>query len=296
MRYSLQLPRTEKYDRQGAFLPELAKEFPIPQPCAACRLPNGRVVTSALVIPFGYAGRGGRSRYIFPASHTNFEPRFGFAYVPKLFGWNARGRMVFRGGYGLSHAPLTGMNRNPSPDFASGTTAFNTIDNRLQFPGTNIVARLCCNKPVITPQAPETFLNIPQDGLVYLNSINIPAFSVSPNTHVPYVQSWNATVAFELPQSTMVELSYVGAKGTHLFLPPINLNPIPFDVTAERGRHGALPVRAGLPGREVLRLRQRLPVVRFLGQQHTARRHRERPPASGLGAHLQCQLHVRQEH
>jgi hypothetical protein len=72
VRYSLQLPRTEKYDRQGAFLPELAKEFPIPQPCPQCVLPTGRTVTSALVIPFGYSGRGGRSRYIFPVEKLNF--------------------------------------------------------------------------------------------------------------------------------------------------------------------------------------------------------------------------------
>ena len=49
--------------------------------------------------------------------------------------------LVIRGGYGLSHAPLTGMNRNPSPDFASGTTGFGTFDNREENPG--FAARLC---------------------------------------------------------------------------------------------------------------------------------------------------------
>lgn len=231
LRYALDLPRTEKYDRQGVFLPELAKAYPIPQPCTICALPNGKTVTSALVIPFGYSGRGGRSRYIFPPEKTNFEPRLGFAYVPRLFDWNRKGKVVFRGGWGLSHAPLTGMNRNPSPDFASGTTGFNTIDNRIEHPGTNIVARLCCNKPVISPVTPEQFLQIPEDGLVYLNAVNIPGFAVSSNTHVPYVQSWSATLSFEAPQQTVVELGYVGAKGTHLFLPPAYLNPIPFDLT-----------------------------------------------------------------
>jgi hypothetical protein len=231
LRYALALPRTEKYDRQGAFLPELAKEFPIPQPCTQCQLPDGRLINSALVIPFGYSGRGGRSRYIFPVETTNFEPRFGFAYVPRFLKWNRAGRMVFRGGYGLSHAPLTGMNRNPSPDFAAGTTGFNTIDNRIEFPGPNVVARLCCNKPVLNPVTPEQFLQIPQDGLLYLNGINIAGAAVSPNAHVPYVQSWNATLAWELPQQTVLELGYVGAKGTHLFLPPINFNPVPFELT-----------------------------------------------------------------
>jgi hypothetical protein len=95
---------------------------------------------------------------------------------------------------------------------------------------------------VITPQAPERLLNIPQDGLVYLNSINIPGFAVSPNTHVPYVESWNVTLAFEAPQATVVELAYVGAKGTHLFLPPVNLNPIPFDLTESYIGQGINPL------------------------------------------------------
>lgn len=229
LRYSLDLPRTEKYDRQGAFLPELAKEYPIPQPCANCQLPNGRTITSALVVPFAYSGRGGRSRYMFPVEKTNFEPRLGFAYVPRL-AWNRSRRLVFRGGYGLSHVPLTGTNRNPSPDFASGTTTFGTTDNRIEYPGANIAARLCCNRPVIRPVAPEQFLQIPQDGLVYLNGISIAAAAVSPNARVPYVQSWNATVAWQLPRQTLVEVSYLGSKGTHLWLPPINLNPVPFEL------------------------------------------------------------------
>ena len=231
LRYSLQLPRTEKYDRQGAFLPELAKDFPVVGACPQCVLPDGRVITSGLVIPFGYSGRGGRSRYLFPVKKTNFEPRLGFAWVPKRLPFNGNGRMVFRGGYGLSHAPLTGMNRNPSPDFAAGTTGYGTFDTRVQQPGTNIAGRLCCNKPVITALSPEQFLNIPNDGLVYLNGINIAGSAVSPNTHIPYVQSWSGTLAWELPRRTLLELSYVGAKGTHLFLPPINVNQVPFELT-----------------------------------------------------------------
>ncbi len=242
LRYSLQLPRTEKYDRQGAFLPELAKGVPIPQQCPQCVLPTGKTVTTALVVPFGYSGRGGRSRYIFPVEKLNFEPRFGFAYAPQWFGWNEKRRLVIRGGYGMSHAPLTGMGRNPSPDFASGTTGFGTFDTRIQFPGTNVAARLCCNKPVLTAITPDAFLNIPQDGLVYLDSLNIAALAVSPNAHVPYVQSFSLTTAYELPQQTVVELSYAGSKGTHLFLPPINLNPVPFELTEAYLAQGVNPL------------------------------------------------------
>src|SRR6185503_14039446 len=61
MRYSLQLPRTEKNDLQGAFVPELAKDYPLPAPVV---LPDGKTITTARVVPFAYSGRGGRSRYL----------------------------------------------------------------------------------------------------------------------------------------------------------------------------------------------------------------------------------------
>src|SRR6185503_12529545 len=240
LRYSLSLPRTEKYDHQGAFLPELAKEYPLPTPVT---LPDGTVITSALVPPFGYSGRGGRSRYIFPVEKLNFEPRFGFAWTPKILGLNReRDLFVVRGGYGLSHAPLTGMNRNPSPDFASGTTAFGTFDNREQNPG--FAARLCCNKPVLTALTPNQFLNIPDDGLIYLNSINLiaAANAISSNTHVPYVQSWSAALAYEMAQNTVFEFSYNGSKGTHLFLAPTNLNQVPSSVAEAYWSRGLDPL------------------------------------------------------
>jgi len=220
LRYTLQLPRTEKYDRQGAFLPELAREFPLAQPVT---LPDGRVITSALVPPFGFSGRGGRSRAIFPTDWMGFEPRIGFAWTPR-FSWNDTGRFVVRGGYGLSHAPLTGMGRNPSPDF--GATSQFRFNARQANP--DFIARLCCNPPRLVGKTPEEALNIPDDGLVYLSSINVPANAVSPNARVPHVQSWSFSLSYQLPGDTVIEGAYTGSKGTRLFLPPINLNPVPF--------------------------------------------------------------------
>jgi len=240
LRYTLQMPRTEKYDRQGVFLPELAKEYPLPTPAP---LPDGKVITTALVPPFAFSGRGGRSRYISPVEKLNFEPRFGLAWTPKIFGLNKeRDRLVIRGGYGISHTPLTGTNRNPSPDFASGTTGYGTFDNRVQNPGN--AARLCCNKPILTQIAPDAFLNIPQDGLVYLNSINLAgaANAISSNAHLPYVQSWSTTLAYELPQDTVIELSYNGSKGTHLLLAPTNINLVPSAVVNAYSDRGLNPL------------------------------------------------------
>ncbi|HEU4391402.1 MAG TPA: TonB-dependent receptor [Blastocatellia bacterium] len=235
LRYTLQLPRTEKYDRQGAFLPELAKEYPLAAPVT---LPDGRVITKALVPPFAFSGRGGRDRYLFPVDYNGWEPRIGFAWVPN-FDWNKSGHFVVRGGYGLSHAPLTGMGRNPSPDF--GATQTFAPDTGAVNPA--FIMRLCCNPPNVIPRTPEQRLNIPADGLDYLGSINYAgiANAVSSNSHVPYAQSWSLSLSYQLPHQTVVEGAYTGAKGTHLYLPPINLNPRSYDEAESYFRIGQSP-------------------------------------------------------
>jgi len=221
LRYTLQLPRTERLDRQGAFRLDLAKEYPLPQPIT---LPTGQVITSALVPPFAYTGKGGRSHYITPIDWNGWEPRFGFAWVPGP-GWNSAGRLVVRGGYGLSHAPLTGMGRNPSPDFAAGTITYG-FNTRVADP--QYVARICCNKPLWIPKTPEQALVMSPDGLLYLDGIGVAASAISTNARVPETHSWSAAVGYELPGQTVVELTYHGSRGRHLFLPPTNINPVPF--------------------------------------------------------------------
>ncbi|HEY2933876.1 MAG TPA: carboxypeptidase regulatory-like domain-containing protein [Acidobacteriota bacterium] len=224
LRYSLQLPRTEKYNRQGVFLPELAKQFPLAAPVTLA----GKTFTSALVPPFAYAGRGGRSKYIFPVEYMDFEPRFGFAWAPNLFGWSGSGRIMIRGGYGISHAPLTGNNRAPNPDFGAtnnvGTTA--TGSSGTADPNQPLAFS---NPPVYSSLNPEKALNIPNDGLVYLDSLAIPGFAISGNTRIPYLQNWNLTLSYEPAKNTIVEVAYVGSKGTNLYMPRVNINPRDLD-------------------------------------------------------------------
>jgi carboxypeptidase family protein len=224
LRYSLQLPRTEKYDRQGAFRPDLAQEFTLAAPVT---LPTGQVIRTAVVPPFAYAGRGGRSRYITPIDWNGWEPRAGYAWTPST-SWNRNGKFLVRGGYGLSHAPLTGLGRNPSPDFAAGTITY-TFNTRVT--DANYVARLCCNKPLWSPKTPDEVLNIPADGLLYLQGINVAASAISPNARVPAIHSWSTSLSYELPWRTVVELTYNGSRGVHLFLPPTNANPVPFELS-----------------------------------------------------------------
>ena len=223
LRYALQLPRTEKYNRQGVYLPEMAKEFPLTTPVSLA----GRTFTSAMVPPFAYSGRGGRSKYLFPIHYTNFEPRLGFAWVPD-FEWNRSRRLVIRGGYGLSHASINGNNRAPSPDYGATNTVSTTATGSS---GTVDPAQplSLSNPPVYSTLSPEEVLSIPNDGMVYLGSLAIPGFAISGNSRVPYIQNWNLTVSYELMRNTLVEAAYIGSKGTHLFMPRVNQNPRDLD-------------------------------------------------------------------
>ncbi|HKO18144.1 MAG TPA: hypothetical protein VJU82_04585, partial [Acidobacteriaceae bacterium] len=242
VRYSLQLPRTEKNNLQGEFLPQLAQSFPLSTPIT---LPgSGQVISSILVPPFAYAGYGGRSKYLVSIERYDFEPRFGFAWNPHVFGMD---KLVLRGGYGLSHAPITGNNRLPNPDFGSTVNVSTTSSGSTGAVDPTSAVRLSSNPPLLNPSVtPAAALNIPANGLVYLGGLGIPGFEVSQNTHIPYVQNWNLSLAYQLSRSTMIEAAYVGAKGTHLYLPLINANPRNFNTI--QAIDGAVAPVASIPG------------------------------------------------
>jgi len=240
MRYSLQYPRTEKNNLQGVFRPDLAQTVTLTDTqrraaatglgiAATAPIPS-YVPTTVLIPPFAFSGQGGRSRYLTAVDYLGFEPRFGFAWSPK-FKFAERRNAVVRGGYGISHATLTGNNRAPNPDLggftavstvATGSTAGSTAD------ATQPV-RLTGNPPTSAGSvaALNTLLGTTPDGLVFLNSIGVPgvADAGAGSGRVPYSQNWNLSVSFEPMKNTVVEVAYVGNRGTHLFMPPVNINP-----------------------------------------------------------------------
>lgn len=240
LRYSLQKPRTEKYDRQGIFRPDLAQtvELTTAQRRAtaiglgllAANAPANaaiptQVPTNVSIPAFAYAGRGGRSRYITPVEYTNFEPRFGFAWNPKGLGWLSTHHLVVRGGYGLSHVPINGNNRLPNPDFGAFATLGTNANGSSGAVDTTQPFRLSANAPVYSNVSFEQALNIPADGLVYDGSLAIPGFALSSNPHIPYTQNWNLTLSAEVMRNTVLEIAYVGIKGTRLYMPRVNINP-----------------------------------------------------------------------
>jgi hypothetical protein len=246
-RYSLQYPRYEKNNLQGVFRPDITETRPLTDAqrralatglgfATTAPIPD-LVPTSVLIPAFAFAGRGGRSKYISPVDYLGFEPRVGFAYQPKmkLFGLDLESRsVVIRGGFGVSHATLTGNNRNPNPDFGGFVNVGNTATGTAAAGGTpdpTQPIRLTGNQVLQgTGRTVDSILGTDANGLVFLNSLAISAFADrsatgNPSGKVPYSTNWNLAVQFEPLRNTVIEVAYVGNRGTHLFLPLVNINP-----------------------------------------------------------------------
>ena len=215
LRYALQLPRTEKYNHQGTFPARGCTVCPASGPLYSSERHSPHLRAGSTLCIDGY---GGRSSYLWPADYTDFEPRFGFAWSPKLFGWNGQGRFVIRGGYGLSHSPLNGQNRQPLPSFSSPATGFGVNSGQVN---PAYAMRLSSNPPDDPPLSWSQVLTVPSNGLITLNSLNYSGsgFAISQNMKTPYSQNWNLTLAYQIDNKDAIEIAYAGNKGTHLFLP-----------------------------------------------------------------------------
>jgi hypothetical protein len=221
VRYNVQMPRTEKYDHQGVYRMDMINNFPLSAPLT---LQDGKVITSVSAPAFAFSGRGGNSRYMTPTDYLDFEPRFGFAWSPHVL---SERHLTLRGGYGLSHAPITGMTRLPQPDFGATVGFASTSPSATA--NSQYVMRLGENPPVIIPQTPDQVINAPANGLVTTNSLyyqqGVGGYAISSNYHTPYIQNWNLTISWQINHTTTMEIGYTGLKGTRLFMPHENVNP-----------------------------------------------------------------------
>lgn len=199
-------------DTEGRLVNFLPDQFRVGAP------PNGLVQAENATNPI--PGVPLVEKTLVPVDKNNFAPRVGFAYRV-----DTKGRIVVRGGYGiyfdristrfantqLFNFPYLGVGAalfnalipQPSPIFRPFSSPYAQLPQPGQFPVAGTIP---------SPLASTSALGAPVSGVF-----------VDPKLETPYVQQYNLGVQWEFLKNTVLEVNYVGNKGTHL-LQLITLN------------------------------------------------------------------------
>lgn len=207
LRYELSLPRTERYNRMNSLDPNLVSPIQYAQQPVLVNPIPGLTPVTTLHGGEVFASPGDRSNY--DTFYKGVQPRFGFA-------WQLPHDFVLRGGYGIYFtAPRSG---------ASGTGPWGFQGFDVQPPWITVQS----NSPN-SPQTPCCRLNnpapngVPQPpGNLYGASNDLGFAAVGPvksiSQNIPYEQAWSFGVQKELPGKILLDTSYIGKKGTNLYL------------------------------------------------------------------------------
>jgi len=189
LRYDVTLPRTERHNRQNWFNPNVASPLTVP---GVGPLKGGEVFASP------------SQRTIVNTDWKDWQPRFGFAYQfsPK---W------VVRGGFGVyysqSRSGVTGVAPYGSQGFNQWTNMVTTYQND----GATPYLRLSNPYPngLILPAG---------NSLGLLNDVGFGAIGPLRNEKItPSEESWTLGIERQLPWNVLLDVEYIGKKGTNLY-------------------------------------------------------------------------------
>ncbi len=190
VRYEVNRPLVDRYDRLGNFVPGInqvviARAEAVPDLAALMAFAGieGHVATARDV---------GLPRSLVFTDFTNFAPRIGIAWRP--FG---RDQTVIRTGYGIFYG---GELLNPMRDI---------LANNFPFAIRQTFQRVTNNPSLLTVRNP-----FPAERLTLQGVNNAFGFDAHPVTS--YLQAYNLTMERALFRDAVVEIGYVGSKGTHL--------------------------------------------------------------------------------
>ncbi len=201
LRYERPTPVVERFDRSvRGFDQSVASPIQAQAQANYARAPIPQVPAAQFRVPGGltFAGIGGEPRTLWKTSQNLIMPRIGFALslTPKT---------VVRGGYGVFFDALgvTNVHVNQT-GFSQNTDLIPSLDN-----GLNFIASLSNPFPGGFIQPPRS-----SGGLATNLGQNINFFD--PNTTSSYMQRWQFAVQRQLAASSLVEVSYVGNRGTRM--------------------------------------------------------------------------------
>ena len=188
LRYDLDLPRTERANRISWL------DLDSPSPLQVPGMPN-------LKGGLHYADGNNRSPY--ENNYNGWGPRFGYAYQFKP-------HTVFRGGYGIFYSQNKGAAAGTGisdQGFVEQTNWLNTYQNDGATPWSFL------SDPFHGGPRPPTGASL---GLLTDVGFSIAGPIPSRNAR-PYEQEWTFGIQHLLPGGVVVDSTYVGKKGTHLY-------------------------------------------------------------------------------
>jgi hypothetical protein len=189
LRYDLDIPRTERYNRMEVFDPAVAS--PLAAKTGLTNLTGG----------LEYPGVNGASRRQFQPQWKNFGPRFGFAY-------QLTRNTVLRGGYGLFYAPSY-----REAGGTIGSQGFSAVTTYTGSPN-GLTPSVYLSNPF--PSGINPIVGSSQ-GLLSGLGTSFPS-PIAGDNHVSYTQNWDFEIQRELPGSILVDAAYVGSHASHLTL------------------------------------------------------------------------------
>jgi hypothetical protein len=220
-RYEINTPRTERFNRMDWLDPKTTS--PLQLTAAQLAVAQGDQIPGSALTALGnlqgaevFVSNKDRHNYYY--DYKDVQPRLGFAYqLPH--------QAVIRGGYGIffstprSGAAGTGpwgyQGYNIQPPWLTTLRLTDpTLDRALPW---NLISNTSCQftAPYACGVAPA-----PGNSLGAFNDIGSaavgPIRQISQRT--PYEQAWSLGVQKELPGRILVDATYVGKKGTHLYL------------------------------------------------------------------------------
>ncbi len=192
-RYELQLPWTERFNRQAYF--DYAATNPISS-AVGINLPGEEVFSSP------------GNRHLFTPNLLNVAPRFGFTdqILPKL---------VLRGGYGLFFPPAAFVGIQASPGFNPSTPVVGSTTNGLQ-PGVSL------SNPF-----PTGIRQSSGSSTGGLTDVGFSATTGVPHSRVsPFVQQYSVGLQYAFTANDVLTASYVGNHGDHLLTDNVSRSQI----------------------------------------------------------------------
>ena len=213
----------------------------------------------------GAGGRPGALVFIDDLGRKSFQdtnwrqlsPKFGFAYA-------LTDKMVLRGGYGINNTPpiSNGFGFGGTLGY-NGTISVNSSNRSIRFAEDRLGN--------IGDRYPDFTGVLPNKSPTLANGLGVDYYAPDGNM-LPYVQNWNFGIQYQLPASTVLEVNYIGNKGTHLIAKGYSQpNNLPFTVTQQYGDllprpwNASSPIPQPFPGFTGTNLQALRPFPQFTG-------------------------------